>query len=176
YVELATAKLQLAEFEFKGNREAEFGAAVEESKLLIEQALALDPRNAQAYLERGYLRAFTDLAGAEQDYRRGVELNPNSARGYAALATILYDDPERRDEALAMLTRAHQLDPLERQYDVLKAKLLAFGRGNLREPDAVLADVVARYPPYQPAAMLLSDVRRFEGNYADAIMYDEQAL
>ncbi len=176
YVELATAKLQLAEFEVRENRQAAFEAASDEAKLLFERALALDPNDAQAYVGRGYLRAFGDPVGAEQDLRRGIELNPNSARGYAGLARVLYNDPLRRDEALAMLERARRLDPLEREYDVLKAKLLAFGPGNLREADALLVDILARYPSYHPAAMLLSDVRRFVGNYADAIMYDEQAL
>jgi len=75
-----------------------------------------------------------------------------------------------------MLEQARRLDPLAPKYDVLKAKFLAFGHGNLREADAVLVDVVARYPHYYPAVNLLADVRRFEGNLADAIMYDEQAL
>ncbi len=176
YVELATAKLQLAEFEVKESRQTAFESAMAEAKLLIEQALTLDPSNAQAYVVRGYLRLFTDQPGAEPDYRRGIELNPNSARGYAGLATMLYADPTRRDEALTMIERARRLDPLASEYDVMKAKSLAFGRGNLRDADAVLVDVVARHPLYLPATVLLSDVRRFEGNYADAIMYDEQAL
>jgi len=176
YVELASAKLQLAEFDFRSDRMAAFESAGNEGKLLIEQALALDPNDAQAYVVRGYLRAFRDRAGAEQDFRRGIELNPNSARGYEALATLLYDDPEQRDEVLAMLTRAHQLDPLEPKFVTEKAKLLAYGRSDLREAGALLAEVVARPPVYQPAAMILADVRRFEGNHAEGIMYDEQAL
>ena len=176
YVELTTAKLQLAEFEITANRPAAFGLAIDEGKLLIERALALNPEDAQAYVERGYLRAFSDLEGAEQDYRRGIELNPNSARGYDGLASVLYEDPGRRDEALVMLARAKRLDPLEPKYDVLKAIFLQFGRGNLRDADTLLTGVVARYPLYQPGLMRLSDVRRFEGNYADAVMYGEQAL
>ncbi len=176
YVELATARLQLAEFEMTDKRQAAFDAAMQEGKLLIEQALALDPNNAQAYIERGYMRAFGDLAGAEKDYRRGIELNPNSARGYAGLASMIYEDPRRRDEALALLTRAHQLDPLEPAYDDLKAQFLLFARGKFREADAVLVDLVARPPVYQPGVMRLADARRFQGNYADAIMYGEQAL
>ena len=176
YVELATAKLQLAEFEVTGDRQAAFESASNEATLLIEQALALDPGNAQAYIERGYLRAFSDNAGAEQDYRRGIELNPNSARGHEGLATVLYEDPRRRDEALAMLTRAHQLDPLEPKYDVLKAEYLDWGRSKVQEADALLSDVVAHKPNYAPALWRLSDLRRTAGHYAEAIMYDEQAL
>jgi TolB-like protein/Tfp pilus assembly protein PilF len=176
YVELATAKLQLAEFEFQANRETTFNSAVEESKLLIERGLALDPNDPQAYVERGYLRAFSDLSGAEQDYRRAIKLNPSSARGYDGLAAVLYQDPRRRDEALAMLVHARRLDPLEPKYDVLRAEILDWGRSNIKEADALLSEVVAHHPLYQPAWVRLADVRRTAGHYAEAIMYDEQAL
>ncbi len=176
YVELATAKLRLAEFELTDNRQATFESASEESKVLLEQALALDPRNAQAYIERGHLRAFSDLAGAEKDYRRGIELNPNSARGYGALATLLYEDPRRRDEALAMITRAHQLDPLEPEYDVLKAMILYYGRSDAHGADAVLTEVVAHHPAYLPALLRLADFKVGIGHLAEAAMYDEQVI
>jgi TolB-like protein/Tfp pilus assembly protein PilF len=176
YVELATAKVRLAEFEVNSNRMRSASAAVEEGKLLIERALALDPNDAQAYVERGYLRALINFSGAEQDYRRGIELNPNSARAYAGLATVLNEDPRRRDEALAMLDRARRLDPLEAEYDVLRAKELYHGRSNLKEADALLSEVVARYPTYMAAWVWLADVRRAAGRYADAIMFDEHAL
>ena len=127
YVELATARLRLAEFTVTGDRAEAFESASREAKLLIERALALDPNNAQAYVERGYLRAFSDPVGAEKDLRRGIELNPSSARGYAGLATVLFSDPLRRDDALAMLERARRLDPLEPEYDVLKARCLVVG-------------------------------------------------
>ncbi len=176
YVELSTAKLQLAEFEFQSNHEAAFNTAVEESKLLIERALALDPNDSQAYVERGYLRAFSDISGAEQDYRRAIELNPSAARGYDGLATVLYQDPRRRDEALAMLVRARRLDPLEPKYDVLRAKIYYMGHSNLKEADSLLSEVVAHHPAYQPAWVWLADVRRAAGHFAEAIMYDEHAL
>ena len=59
---------------------------------------------------------------------------------------------------------------------MLRAQILEWGRGNLREADAVLVDVVARHPTYMPGLFRLSDMRRTFGDYADAIMYDEQAL
>ncbi len=176
YVELASARLRLAEFTVTGDRVEAFESASHEAKLLIERALALDPNNAQAYVERGYLRAFSDPVGAENDLRRGIELNPSSARGFAGLATVLYSDPLRRDDALAMLERARRLDPLEPEYDVLKARCLLLGRGKVREADAVLVDVVARHPTYLPGVAQLAFARRTEGNYADAIMYGERAV
>ena len=176
YVELAAAKLHLAEFEIKSGRRAAFDAASDESKVLIEHALALDPNDAQAYIERGYLRAFSDLAGAEKDYRRGIELNPSSARGYDALATVLFEDPTRRDEAQAMIARARQLDPLSPKYEVLRAMDLFYGHTDVRGADALLTAIVAHHPTYLPALMRLADVQLLEGRFADAAMYDEQAI
>ncbi len=176
YVELAAAKLQLAEFEVTDNREAVFDAAMEEGKVLIEQALALDPNNAQAYIERGNMRAFSDPVGAEKDYRRGIQLNPNSARGYDALATMLFEDPTRRGEAQTLIARARQLDPLAPSYDVKKALELFYGHSDVSGADALLSDVVAHHPTYLPALIRLADARLIEGRFADAAMYDEQAI
>jgi TolB-like protein/cytochrome c-type biogenesis protein CcmH/NrfG len=176
YVELATAKVQLAEFDMTENLRAEFGAAVAEAGVLLERALALDPRNAQAYVERGYLRADTDLKGAEQDYRKAIELDPNSARAYEGLAAIVFQDPRRRDEVPRLLEKARVLDPLDPKYEVLKAKFLMYGRSDLVGAGAVLSSVVARYPVYVPALTLLAEVHRVTGRSAEAVMYDEQAL
>jgi len=173
---LASAKLQLAEFGVTSDRMATFEAAANEAKVLLERALTFDPDNAQAYIERGYLRAFNDRAGAEQDYRRGIGLNPNSARGYVGLATLLFDDPARRGEALDMITRAHRLDPLEPKYEVLKAQFLEWGTANLKEAETVLENVVAHYPSYQPGLMRLADMRLGDGRLAESILYEEQAV
>ncbi len=176
YVELANAKVLLAEYGPTGDRAAGFEAASDEAKLLIEQALTLDPDNAQAYIERGYLRAFKDRVGAEKDFRRGIELNPSAARGYGALVELIFDDLTRRDEALAMITRAQQLDPLEKEYDVLKARMLLYTHTDIRNADALLSEVVSHHPLYAPGWLWLADVRRTAGHYAEAIKCDEQAL
>jgi hypothetical protein len=75
-----------------------------------------------------------------------------------------------------MITRAHQLDPLEPKYDVLKAEELAWGRSDLHAADALLVGAVSRPPLFQPAVSRLADNRHTEGNFADAILYGEQAL
>ena len=74
----------------------------------LAKALELDPENGDAHLQRAYLAAFDDLTAAEADYRRGLELSPNSASGYAGLAVVLYESPARRDEALELLDRARR--------------------------------------------------------------------
>ena len=177
YVELAGAKMFVAEYEVTSNRQAEFRATIEECKVLIEQALALDPTNAQAFIERGHLRAaFSDLKGAEQDYRRGIELNPNSARGYDGLVEVLQEDPDRSDEILPLLERAGRLDPLDPTYDLLRAVFLFLRRGDTRTAEAILTDVIAKHPLNSGGLWRLAEVIRMQARPAEAILYGEQAL
>lgn len=54
------------------------------------------------------------LDEAEHAAERAIELDPNSANAYTALGTIR-DFQGRHEEALALYTRAHRLDP---QFDL----------------------------------------------------------
>ena len=177
YVELADAELLVAEYDPGQGREARFAAAVERGKGLVERALQLDPANGHAYVERAYLRAFDDLAGAESDYRRGIALSPSYAKAYAGLAAVLYESPTRWVQALEALDHARKLDPLEPQYDVTKAVFLFYRRSDIKGASDLLIDLVQREPLYQPALMRLGELRwQFGGRLAEAIKYGEQAL
>jgi len=98
YVGLAEAELFVAEYDVTDDRQARVERALIRGRELVEQALALDPDNGDAYLERAHLASFDDLAAAESNYRRGLELSPNAANGYAGLATVLYATASRRPE------------------------------------------------------------------------------
>ena len=125
---------------------------------LVDKALALDPENGDAHLQRGQLAAFYDLATAEADYRRGLELSPNSAEGHAGLAAVLYATPSRREEALKLLDRARKLDPLEPAHDVTKSVFLADELSDVEGARELLRDVVARNPRYVPALARLCEM------------------
>ena len=176
YVGLAEAGLFVAEYEITPDRQLRFEAALRRGLDLVDKALELDPDNGDAYLQRAHLTAFDDLAAAEKDYRRGLELNPNAAKGYAGLAAVVYETPSRRDEALEMLDRARKLDPLEPGHDVTKALFLYMERADLAAANALLLEVVKRYPRYQPALARLCDVNMLTGQGAKSIRYGEQAL
>ena len=96
------------------------GASAEEfyatSKALAQKALSLDPETPEAYAALGTVKRIYDWdwAGAEGDFRRAIELNPNYARahlGYALLLSCL----GRGDEALVEIKRAMEIDPLARR-------------------------------------------------------------
>src|SRR5262245_44254853 len=177
YVSLAEAELYVAEFEVADDRPQRFERATRRARELAGQALSLDPDLGDAYLVQAYLEAFDDLETAERDYRRGLELSPNSAKGYDGLATILFETPSRRNEALAMLDRARKLDPLEPGYDVRKAVFLIDERGDTEAADRLLVNVVNRSPRYAPALSRLATLRIVNmGQAASGIRYAEEAL
>jgi TolB-like protein len=177
YVSLAAAKLFVAEYEVTDDRAERFETALSESRGLVERALAIDAENGDAYLQRAHIRYFDDLSAAEADFRKGLELSPNAAEGYAGLATVLYEDPARREEALQLLERARKIDPLGPDYDVFKAVFLIYERGDIRGADKLLSSVLARHPRYLPALVRQCEIRSMLlGRQADAIRLCEQAL
>lgn len=177
YVELAAAQLRQSEFEVTDDRQQRFADALQRGMELIDKALKLDARSGPAYVERARFKAYTDLADAESDYRRGLALSPNYALGYEGLAAVLYESPRRRDEALSMLDRARQLDPLEPAHDITKAVFLLYGRSDVAGAEALLTDVLKRDPLNQLALTRLGELRAAQqGELAEGIKLLEQAL
>ena len=79
------------------------------------KALELDDTLAEAHAVLAYIKESYDWdwAGAEDQYRRAIELNPNHAgvrHSYAMYLAI----PRRFDEAFVQIRRAEQLDPHSR--------------------------------------------------------------
>jgi serine/threonine protein kinase/tetratricopeptide (TPR) repeat protein len=84
-----------------------------QAEAAANRALQLDETLAEAHASLGMVRySFNwDWAGAEREFRRAIELNPNYGTAhhwYAYLLMLL----GRFDEALAALARARELDPL----------------------------------------------------------------
>ena len=131
----------------------------------------------EAYVERGYLNLYYDVAAADADLRRGLELAPNFARGYEGLAAVLFQSVARRREALEMLEKARRLDPLELRLDVLKATYLEWGRGDYAEADRTLQPVLERDPLFVPALVRLADIRwGGQTRHAESVALLEQAV
>ncbi len=87
----------------------------------LDKALELDPGLADAYAVRGLLesRAWQQTrvgrgnVKAEAAFRRAIELNPNHASAHMWFA-MLRDSEERDEEAIELLQRSMELDPLGR--------------------------------------------------------------
>jgi tetratricopeptide (TPR) repeat protein len=79
----------------------------------VEKALALDDALAEAHASRGAILENYDwsFAGAEAEYRRAIELNPNYVTGLQWYGLLLLER-HRFEEAQAVMRRARDLDPL----------------------------------------------------------------
>jgi len=177
YVSLAEAEIFLAEFDATEDRTSRFEAAGRRAWDLVSKALEIDANFGPAYLMRGYLEAFSDLGKAEASYRRGLQLRPSDAKGYAGLAAVLFEQPAKRVEALAALDRARRLDPLEPAHDVTKAVYLLYENGDVSGADTLLRNIVQRLPDYKPAVARLGELEWCcESKLAEAITHLEHAL
>ena len=83
------------------------------AKKASERAIALDAGSADAHLSLGQDRFWYDWdwSGAEKEWRRAVQLDPNNALARVNLALLL-SNTGRHPEALAEARRARELDPL----------------------------------------------------------------
>lgn len=92
-----------------GQREAPIFAQITSE---IQKALALDPDSAEARASWGLVVRLQqwDQAGAEREFRRAVELNPNYATAHQWLGTCLVESGWI-DEGVAESRRAVELDP-----------------------------------------------------------------
>jgi tetratricopeptide (TPR) repeat protein len=83
------------------------------AKAAATKAIELDESQAEAHSSLGYVRLTFDWdwAGAEQEFRRALELNPNLASGHAGYAHYLLT-LGRSEEAIQELDQLRNVDPL----------------------------------------------------------------
>jgi eukaryotic-like serine/threonine-protein kinase len=96
------------------------------AKAAAARAVALDDDLVDAHCMMGYVKMTYDFdwPGAEAEFKRAVELNPNNADTFDLYGRLL-QSLERHDEAIAMQTRGNELDPIVNKTDVATACLRA---------------------------------------------------
>jgi serine/threonine protein kinase/Tfp pilus assembly protein PilF len=97
-----------------------------EAKQAITRALALDSQLGEAHSVLALLKFSRDFdwAGAEREFKLALQLNPGAADIYDHYGWLC-GALERWDEALALVTRAQELDPLMHRADVATTLLRA---------------------------------------------------
>jgi len=83
-----------------------------QAKTYAERALSLDPQLAEPHATLG--QVYTQLwqwSDAEREYKQAIYLNPNYPTAYHWYS-ILLRDMGRHTDALAMIKRAHEIDPM----------------------------------------------------------------
>jgi len=83
------------------------------ARTAASKALELDDQLAEAHSTLGVVKWFYDWdwSGAEKEFKRAIEINPNNADAHQTYGYYL-SAMQRFDEALAEMSRARELDPL----------------------------------------------------------------
>ena len=141
--------------------------ALPKAKAAALKALEIDEALSEGHVSLGHVLCFYDrnFAGAEREYKRAIELNPNYSvahHWYAIYLSVL----ARYDEALTEIKRAHELDPLSLSINAWYGRILIL-TGQVDQAIELLKKTVELDPNF-----ILGHVRLGQA-YGEKRMYDE---
>jgi TolB-like protein/Flp pilus assembly protein TadD len=148
--------------------------AMTKARASAKSALELDPNLSEAHLAQALILELFDfnLAGAEAEYRRSLELAPQNPHAINDLA-ILMAELGRLDEAVALAQRAIALDPLRGTFHYALARyLIALGRYD--EAEAALRKAIDLQPESAQAYAQLAIIQILRGNPGAAVELAKQ--
>jgi serine/threonine protein kinase/Tfp pilus assembly protein PilF len=145
YAGLAMAYAEVGAGSEGGVKVSEKGA-YREAMEAVNRALAIDSGLGEAHAVLGLLKCIHDFdwAGSEKEFKLALELSPGAADvydHYGWLCAAL----ERYDEALALVRRAQELDPMTHRADVASTLIRA---GKLKEALEAALQCVEFEPEY----------------------------
>ena len=138
------------------------------AKAAIEKALAIDDTLAEARSYSGEIKFVFewDFAGAEREYKKAIELNPNSSAAHRMYSLLLYP-LGRFDEAIAEIKTAIDLEPASVLNHRIYGQILYYAR---RYDEAVveLKRTIEMNADFSPAYKFLIFSYRAKGDDAEA--------
>jgi tetratricopeptide (TPR) repeat protein len=150
--------------------------ALPKAKMLAERALALDDTLGEAHCSLALVlfRYDWDLAAAEREFKRAIQLNPGYAMAHVRYGQYLYT-LGRFEEAIAEARRAQALDPLSLLVNWNVANTLYFARQYDRALEQCRR-VLEMDPNYERAHYTLGRAYEAKGLYQEArAEYEERA-
>jgi eukaryotic-like serine/threonine-protein kinase len=170
YAGLADAYVVLPSYSRTPSKEAYLKA-----KAAATQALALDDSVAEAHTSLAMVRFWYDWgAGADPEFRRAIELNPNYATGHHWYSLYL-SAIGRHDEAIAQMKRAQELDP----FSIVINAELGLPYLYARQYDQAIIQfqkAIEMDPSFAFAHFALGEAYDRKGRYEEAIAEHEKAL
>ena len=142
----------------------------------VSRALEIDETLGEAHATLGHIhfQYDRDWAGAEHEFKRAIELNPNYANAHLWYALSLMWTG-RHDEALLEVTRARQLDPLLLAVNANVGFILAAAH-RYDEAIAECRKTVDMDPNFPLAHYRLGQIYTLKGMYSAAIPELERAV
>jgi TolB-like protein/Tfp pilus assembly protein PilF len=146
------------------------------AKTAAMQALNIDDSLAEAHTSLGLVKEHFewDWAGAEKEFKRAIELNPNLATAHHWYGDYL-TNMGRFDEGIGETKRAQELDPLSLIINTTMGwQFYVAGRND----NAVeqLRKVLDIDPKFSPARRILEEVYAHMGKHKEAVAEREKAL
>ena len=140
------------------------------------KALEIDDRIAESHVEMGSVLTFYDFdwAGAEREFKRAIELNPNYAPAHEYYSWYLIA-VGRATEAVAESRRAEELDPLSAEISSFTGWWLYLAR-RYDEAAAQLHKCLDLDPEYAMCQELLGRTYVEQGRFSDALAAEAKAL
>ena len=173
YARLSTALVQLAT-RYAGVGSQEGRQALAKARTATDTALSLDPGVGEAHRARAMIldQADFNVLGAEQEYRRAVELSPQDSRATQSLANVT-GNLGRLEEAVELTRRAIVLDPL-RSESRFNLAILLIVLGRYDEAEATLGKAMELQPKAAQNYLWLAIIAILRGTPAVAVKLAEQ--
>ncbi len=147
------------------------------SRAAARTAVTLDPRLAEAHVSMGRLRFGHDWdwTGAERDFRRALDIDPNNLDAHF-FSAMLFMALGRFPEAIAHIERAEQLDPLSSTVHSAFGRVLYRAR-QFDQAIPHLNQAIALEPRSADGYGRLADVYEALGRYDEALaLYDKVSV
>jgi serine/threonine protein kinase len=146
------------------------------AKAAAMQALEIDDTLPEAHTSLGLVKEHFewDWTGAEREFRRAIELNPNSATAHHWYGDYLAN-MGRSEEGLRETKKAQELDPLSLIINTTLAKQLYLAGKNDQAVEQLrkVLDIDAKFAPARP---LLEEVYAGMGKQKEAVAEREKIL
>lgn len=140
------------------------------------RAISLDDSLAEGHTILGFIKAHFefDWAGAEREYRRGLELSPNDANAHLFYSNSYLSPLGRHEEAIAEMKKAIELDPFSpvTQSFLGRTYLWAKRYEDARTQFAKCADM---FPGFAINQERLAHVYTYMGRFEEAIGAESKA-
>lgn len=135
--------------------------AYERTEPLLERAMALDPESAEVWASKGLAEMnIREPEAAEAALRRSMELNPSYAPAYLWYASLLGDSPDRAEDAIEVLRKTLEIDPLSRvAQNNIAFNLMQLGR--FEEAETQMRRLITLDPDYPTGYLGLYNLNRF---------------
>jgi len=149
--------------------------AIPKAKAAVLKALEIDPTLAEAHADLGTIKESEwDWSGAEKEYKRAIELNPNYATAYHWYALHL-SRLGRLDEAMTEIQRAKELDPLSLIIN-LNVGIYSIRQRKYDQAIEELRKLMDMDPSYSGAHVFLAQAYELKKMYGESVSERQKAF